>query len=307
MKNMKKLICMMLALAMVLALCACGSTASTTATEATEAPAAEEAADEAVDYSAMSLDELKAIISTVTEGKLTMATSPDFAPFEFYAIDDSGAPVLAGADVALAQYIADYLGLELEVIAVDFDGVLNELASGNVDIAVAGLAPDPKRMDAMDFSDIYYVDSQSFVTVQALADQFTTLDDTNKAELSIGVQNGSIQADLAEQYSPDADIVVLGKVTDIIAELLGGKLDGAYIATAIANNYAVNYPDLTIVLDVPEDVEGSAVGVCKGNEALLAGVNMAIAAAKAEGAIDRFVAEANELATGNIYEGLIED
>jgi polar amino acid transport system substrate-binding protein len=162
-------------------------------------------------------------------------------------------------------------------------------------------------MDAMDFSDIYYIDSQSFVTVQALADQFTTLDDTNKAELSIGVQNGSIQADLAEQYSPDADIVVLGKVTDIIAELLGGKLDGAYIATAIAKNYAVNYPDLTIVLDVPEDVEGSAVGVCKGNAALLAGVNMAIAAAQAEGAIDRFVAEANELATGNIYEGLIED
>jgi polar amino acid transport system substrate-binding protein len=255
----------------------------------------------------MSIDELKEVITTVTEGKLTMATSPDFAPFEFYAIDDSGTPVLAGADVALAQYIADYLGLELEVIAVDFDGVLNELASGNVDIAIAGLAPDPKRMDAMDFSDIYYIDSQSFVTVQSLADQFTTLDDTNNPELSIGVQNGSIQMDLAEQYSPDADIVVLGKVTDIIAELLGGKLDGAYIATAIANNYAVNYPDLTIVLDVPEDVEGSAVGVCKGNEALLAGVNMAIAAAKAEGAIDRFVAEANELATGNIYEGLIED
>jgi polar amino acid transport system substrate-binding protein len=282
MQNMKKIICMVLALAMVLALCACGSTTSSTATQA---PAAEETA-EAVDYSAMSIDELKEVITTVTEGKLTMATSPDFAPFEFYAIDDSGTPVLAGADVALAQYIADYLGLELEVIAVDFDGVLNELASGNVDIAIAGLAPDPKRMDAMDFSDIYYIDSQSFVTVQSLADQFTTLDDTN---------------------SPDADIVVLGKVTDIIAELLGGKLDGAYIATAIANNYAVNYPDLTIVLDVPEDVEGSAVGVCKGNEALLAGVNMAIAAAKAEGAIDRFVAEANELATGNIYEGLIED
>ena len=41
------------------------------------------------------------------------------------------------------------------------------------------------------------------------------------------------------------------KVTDIVAELLGGKLDGAYIETAVAQSYAVNYPDLAIVLDVP--------------------------------------------------------
>ena len=50
--------------------------------------------------------------------------------------------------------------------------------------------------------------------------------------------------------------------------------------------------------DVPYDVEGSAVGVIKGNEALLAGVNEAIAAALADGSMDSFVSEANELASG---------
>ena len=302
MKNMKKALAMLLALTMILALCACGSKAE--APVATEAPVAEP--DGPVDYASMSLDELKAVLTTVTEGKLTVATSPDFAPYEFYAVVD-GTPVLAGFDVALAGYIADYLGLELEMVPIDFDGVLNELAAGSVDLGLSGLSPVPDRMDAMDFSDIYYQDGQSFVTVQSKADLFPDLASANKAEYTIGAQNGSIQMDLANENTPDADIVPLVKVTDIIAELLGDKLDGAFIETPVAANYAQSYPELAIVLDVPYDVEGSAVGVCKGNEALLAGVNMAIAAAIADGSMDAFVAEANEQSTGEIIEGLLED
>ena len=245
-------------------------------------------------------------IPTVIPGKLTVATSPDFAPYEFYALVD-GKPVLSGFDVALAQYIADYLGLELEIIPIDFDGVLNDLASGNVDLGMAGLSPDPKRMDAMDFSDIYYQGGQSFVTVQDKADLFPDLESANKPEYSIGAQNGSIQMDLANQYTPDAGIINLVKVTDIIDELRNDKLDGAFIETAVAENYAKSYPELAVVLDVPYDTEGSAIGVSKGNEALLAAVNEAIAAAIADGSLDKFVAEANELSTGEIIEGLLED
>ena len=52
-----------------------------------------------------------AAVETVTEGKLTVATSPDFEPYEFYSIDEEGNPTLAGFDIALAQYIADKMGL----------------------------------------------------------------------------------------------------------------------------------------------------------------------------------------------------
>ena len=99
-------------------------------------------------------------VETVTDGKLTVATSPDFAPYEFYAIDEDGTPSLAGFDMALAQYIADYMGLELEVVTVDFDGVLTELQTKSVDLGMAGLSPDPVREAAMDFSDIYYEGGQ---------------------------------------------------------------------------------------------------------------------------------------------------
>ena len=278
---MKKIIAVMLALLMLVALCACGA-------KKEEAPANP--------------------YGLVTPGKLTVATSPDFAPYEFYSIDDKGNYTLAGFDMALAQYIADSMGLELEVIPMDFDGTLTELAAKSVDLSIAGYSPDPSRMDKMDFSELYYMGGQSFCCTQANKDKFQTLADTNKAEYSIGAQNGSIQMDLANENSPDADIVALTKVTDIIAELIAGTLDGAYIETAVAETYAKNYPELCVALEVPyEDAEGSAVGVSKGNEALLEAVNKAIAEALSSGKMDQFVAEANELASGNILEGLLED
>ncbi len=253
-----------------------------------------------------SADEQKEI-STINPGVLTMATSPDFAPYEFYALDENGTPTLSGFDIALAQYIADYLGLELEIIPMDFDGTLMELASKNVDISMAGYSPDPAREDKMDFSMIYYAGGQSFVTVKDKAELFPTLEATNNSDFQIGAQLGSIQVKLAKEHSPDADIVELSKVTDIIAELLAGHLDGAYIETAVAESYAVNYPDLAIVQPVPYDAEGSVVGVYKGNADLLAGINEAITAALEDGSMAQFVAEANVLASGDIIEGLLED
>lgn len=259
------------------------------------------------DYSSMTLEELIPLIETVNEGKLTMVTSPDFAPYEFYALDENDNPTLAGFDIALAQYIADKLGMELEIIPMDFKGTITELAAKKADIGMAGYSPDPEREDAMDFSDIYYEGGQSFVTVQANKDLFPDLASTNKAEYQIGAQLGSIQADLAKENSPDADIVELSKVTDIIAELLSGKLDGAYIETLPAQAYAKNYPDLAVVLDVPYEAEGSVIGVCKGNGPLLAAINLCIQDAIADGSLEQFVTEASELASGNIHEGLLEE
>ena len=295
---MKKLIAMLLALVMVLSLAACTSSEPA----ATEAPAAPAKA-----YSEMTIDELKPLIKTISDGKLTMVTSPDFAPYEFYALDEAGNPSLAGFDIALGKYIADFIGLELEIIPMDFDGTITELGMGSADIGMAGYSPDPEREKAMSFSKVYYTGGQSFVCHADNQAAFAALADANKADFQIGAQIGSIQADLAKENTPDADIVELSKVTDIIAEVIGGKLDGAFIETVVAETYAKNYPELCVALPVPYDAEGSVVGVNKNNEALLAAVNLAIEAALADGSMSAFVAEANELSTGDKYEGLLTD
>ena len=291
---MKKLISLLLAVLMIASLAACGNSK-------------DQAAEDTKDYSSMTLEELKAELKTVNEGKLTVATSPDFAPYEFYALDDNGDPTLAGFDMALAQYIADQLDLELEVIPMDFDGTISELGNKSVDLAIAGYSPDPERESLMNFSDLYYMGGQSFVTSAKMAGEMTSLDVANDAKYQIGAQVGSIRVDLANENTPDADIVELTKVTDIIAELLAGTLDGAFIETAVAESYQKNYPDLKIVCDVPYDQEGSAIGVNKDNGALLAAVNLIIAQVLADGTMDQFVADANELASGNVYEGLLDE
>ena len=294
-----------LSCAMVLTACSGGSKPAETTAAATEAEttAAESAAEES------SAEETKAAadIETVTPGKLTVATSPDFAPYEFYAIGEDGTPKLAGFDMDLAQYIADYLGLELEVVTVDFDGVISELQTKSVDLGMAGLSPDEKRMGIMDFSDLYYMGGQSLVTVKDNAEKYNSFEAINKPDVSVGAQVGSIQMDLANENSPEADIVGLPKVTDIISELLTGKMDAAYIETDVAKSYQKNYPDLEIVCDVPYDTEGSAIGVAKGNEELLKAVNEAIADALEDGSMDKFIADATELAAGQTYEGTLDE
>ena len=242
----------------------------------------------------------------VAPGVLTVATSPDYAPYEFYALDAEGNPSLAGFDMALAQYIADELGLKLEVVPMDFNGILGEMAANTADLAIAGLSPDPERLEAMDFSDIYYDGKQAFVTTKTAAAKFTDLASTNKAEFAIAAQTGTIQEELAKTYSPNANYISLPKATDIIGELVANQLDGAYVEWDVAVAYQANYPELTILCEVPYEAEGNVIGVRKGNEALLNAVNKALNKCVEEGTFAKFVAEALELAAGdtaNYVEG----
>ena len=58
-------------------------------------------------------------VTTITEGKLTVAISPDFAPMEFVDPTKTGNDMYLGFDVTLANYIADSLGLELVIMPMD--------------------------------------------------------------------------------------------------------------------------------------------------------------------------------------------
>ena len=292
---MKKILAIVLAALMVLSLAACGSK-----------PAAEEAAPAAPAATEAAAEE-KAEIPTVTPGKLTVATSPDFAPYEFYAIDENGDPQLAGFDMAMAKYVANELGLELEVVPMDFDGTIMELSQGNVDMSLAGYSVTEERKEIMDFSIVYYSGDQALVTSKDFADKISKLEDANNPEYTVEAQVGSIQAELMHENTPDADCVEMVKVTDIVAEIINGKAQAAFVEKCVAESYAKQYPELTIVCDVPFETEGSAAGISKGNTALVEAVNAALQKMLDSGEFDKAVAEANELASGEVYEGLLED
>lgn len=242
-------------------------------------------------------------LKTVKEGYLTVATSPDYAPYEFYDMS-SGKAELAGFDIAMAQYIADYLGLTLELVTMDFDGVLLEIQNKKCDLAMAGLSPRADRAELMDFSIIYYTSEQSLVTFDG---KITSLEQANDPSVKIGVQTGSIQEGLAQENTPNADIISLAKVTDIIAELVSGKLDAAFIETPVVNAYKATYEGLGIVCTIPEEDNGNIIGVCKDNADLLKYVNEAMQKALDDGTFNTFVKAAIEAATGDIYEGTLDE
>ena len=269
---MKKLLAMLLALVMVLALAACGA-----ADDAADDAAADDAADTAE-------------FVPVTEGCFTMATSADFAPYEFHILNDAGEDEIVGFDVALGQAIADKLGLELVIKDMDFDSLIMEVQNGSVDIAIAGFSVDPERAEVIDFSDVYYTGSQSFMI---LAEDAELYDDyADFAGIAVAAQTGTIQADLLAENIPDANQVLLANMNDIILQLVNNKVEGAFVETVVAENYIATYPELKIAWEVPDDSEGSAAVVAKGNTALLAVVNEVIADAIADGSMDQWVADA---------------
>ncbi|MBE6003326.1 MAG: transporter substrate-binding domain-containing protein [Lachnospiraceae bacterium] len=308
MKKKLSVICAALLAAASLAACGSSSTTATTAAAAATTAASQDTTaagtEAAKDETSEAATEAAAEFTTITPGKLTIGTSPDFAPYEFYHINN-GNPELVGFDISLAQKIADELGLELQVVPMDFDGILMELQNGNVDLGISGFSPSPERAQTFDFSDIYYTGGQAFVIRKADADKYK--DYTAFDKLPVGAQTGSIQMGLAEANTPNANIIGLAKVTDIISELVSGKLEGAFIEKAVAEQYIKNYPELQIAWDVPYDTEGSAIALKKGSD-LVPAVNSVISKVLSDGTMDGYIAEAQELASDseNVFEGQLD-
>lgn len=281
MNAFKKFAALLLALMMILSLAACGSKS-------------DDSAQGSSDGDASSDDTAKSKIEQIKEaGVLVMGTSADYPPNEFHTGVD-GKDTIVGFDVAIAQYIADDLGVELKVVDMSFDNLCINLAKGDFDIVIAGMASTEERLKSVDFSDPYF--KQQAILIRAEDDALY-----NKPEdLSghkVGVQNGTIQVPIANELAGEENVVGLVKAQDLIMELKSGKLDVVYIDYTAALAFAAANDDLTVKdVGIESDSEGQCIGVQKGNEDFVAYLNEKIAEMQEQGLIDQYVAEAQTLA-----------
>lgn len=261
---MKKYFAMLLALAMSLSLMACGSQ------------------DDANGDSA---------------NTLVLGTSADYAPFEFMYADGNGDMQYAGIDVSVAQYIADDMGKELQVENMAFEYLLTALAKGDYDIVIAAMEADEERLLSADFSDPYYTDVPPMILVKAeSADQYATLADF--AGKSVGAQTATTKEAIVTDEMEGASLVSLSLVTDLVNELVYGKIDAIVLDGAVAQEYASANSDLAIA--PASDELGAAapycVAVAKGDpKGLLPAINEAIAKMQSENAVEQFIADADAL------------
>ena len=283
MNAFKKFAALLLALMMILPLAACGSKSDDSAQGSSDGdtPSGDDTA--------------KSKIEQIKEaGVLVMGTSADYPPNEFHTEVD-GKDTIVGFDVSIAQYIADDLGVELKVVDMSFDNLCINLAKGDFDIVIAGMASTGERQKSVDFSDPYFKQQQAILIRKDDDSLYNKPEDL--AGHKVGVQNGAIQVPIANELAGEENVVGLVKAQDLIMELKSGKLDVVYIDYTAALAFAAANDDLLVKdIGIESDSEGQCIGVQKGNEDFVAYLNEKIAEMQEQGLIDQYVAEAQTLA-----------
>ena len=212
-------------------------------------------------------------LSTVQAGKLHMATNAAFPPYEM--TDDSGG--FECIDVEIAEKIAAKLGLELVVDDMDFSSVLTSVQGGKADIAMAGLTVTPDRQKNVDFTDSYATGVQ--VVIVPEDSDIKTIDDLAKDKM-IGTQEGTTGfiycSDTPENggFGEDHVIAYTNGATAIQA-LLAGKVNAVVIDSQPAKEFVAANDGLKI-LETEFVSEDYAIGVSKDNPELLEAVNNAL-------------------------------
>ena len=274
---MKKLSAMLMAGAMMMSLAACGSSASSASSEAVSS----EAASSEVSSSAASSEAASAAeLTTVTPGKLTMSTNAAFPPYE--STDDNGNFV--GIDIDVATAIAEKLGLELQVDDMDFDAALLAAQNGKSDLVMAGVTVTEDRQLVMDFSDSYATGIQSIIVKED--SDVATPDDL--ADKMIGTQRGTTGYIYCSDDFGDEHVTPYDDGLTAVQALVNGQVDAVVIDNAPAKEFVAANPGLKI-LDTAYAEEDYAIGVAKGNTAMLDAINGALEELKNDGTLQAII------------------
>ncbi len=236
-----------------------------------------------------SLDDIK------EDGKITMATSADFPPFEWTIMQD-GKPTIVGIDPTLAQKVADKLGVELEIQDTSFESIVTQVTSGRVDFAAAGMTSNEEREKVVNFSDSYYQSKTAFVVPKDAVDQYSNPEDF--AEKVIGVQKGTIQESLAKEEYPDAEIISMNKNGDLVEALKTGRVDAVMMDVIVVGEFVAQNADAIAQVDgveLDQDDNGFAMITHKNNEELLAVMNEVVQEVVESGEIEEIFKEYTEL------------
>lgn len=223
-------------------------------------------------------------------GVLKVGTEAQYAPYEFKDADAK----IVGADIALAQKIADDLGVKLEVVDMKFEGIIPAVQSGQVDLGIAAFSNTPERAKEVDFSNIYDKSEQMLVVDAQNKDKYTSVDALSG--LKVGAQKGTIQANLITKELTKSTLFELDKFPALALEVQNGNIAGLVADASVAKSLitgscgklaAANFTFTSEAAKV-----GKAVVIKKGNSGLVDAVNKSVDAFVSDGSWDKAYAQA---------------
>ena len=284
MKNLKKLALLGLTAAMSLSLlagCGSGTTGNAETPDASSSAPVTESQAPAEPTPAAAGE-----FTTVEAGKLHMSTNAAFPPYEMIKEDGT----FEGIDVEVAGAIAEKLGLELVVDDMGFDAALLAAQNGQSDMVMAGVTVTDERLEVMDFSNSYATGVQVVIVKEDSPIQ--TVDDLANADM-IGTQvatTGYIYcSDTPENGGYGEDHVTAYESGALAVQaLVNGQVDAVVIDNEPAKAFVEQNEGLKI-LDTEFAVEEYAIGVQKGNTALLDAINNALAELIEDGTVQSIV------------------
>ena len=262
MKNLKKILAAALALCMLFCFAGCG--AEDTASESK--PVVNEA-----------------VVKTVKDGKLIMATNAYFQPYEFYDGDK-----IVGIDAEIAAAIAEKLGLELVIEDMAFDSIITAVTEGKVDLGLAGMTITEERLKSVNFSISYAKGVQSIIVKEG--SPITSVDDlyADGAAYKVGTQLGTTGYIYATDDFGEDLVTPYTTGNEAVAALIGGDVDCVIIDNEPAKSFVANNTGLKI-LETSYADEDYAACIAKNNEALLEAIDTAITELTADGTIQAIV------------------
>ena len=209
----------------------------------------------------------------LARGYIEVAMEPYFAPNEFIDPSRQGEEQYVGADVELARYIADKLGVECRIVPLEFSAVLTGVTEGKYDLAISALAYTPARAEAMEMSKGY------------------RFDEDNANNFGLMIRSGDLDTIKSADDLTDGFLMVQeGKADAVVTEKKTAEL---FIA-ANAESSMVIVPDFSFVVD--ESTSGTRIGIPKGETALLNKINEIIDEVTASGIYDEWYEKYTEYA-----------
>ena len=201
--------------------------------------------------------------SSLGKDTLTMITSPDYPPFEFYNTQEGERQIL-GFDVDIAKTLAQQLGFKLKVMESDFNGLIPALQANRADFVMAGMSPTSERKKNVDFSIIYYQANDTIVSPK----KSSLKQPQDLAGKKVGVQLGTIQEQNAKKIAKKVtgiQLKQLNKVPEVIQEIKSGRIDAAIIEETVARGFAQANPELEFNVIPKDGVGGSAIAFPKSS------------------------------------------
>lgn len=228
---------------------------------------------------------------------LKVAMSPDFSPMEFVDPTKTGQDKFVGFDVSLAKYIADELGMTLEIMPMDFDACQAAVYSGKVDMSISGYSWTTEREEKYNLSDYYYAGEneteQVLITLKENAGKYTTTESLKGVK--VGAQGASLQESLAKAQLPDSELVLYTDINTGLQQLKKGDFQVMAVAIGNANALINNNPEVIMSgfqFVVDEKEANNLILLQKGNDELTTKVNEILAKAKAAGLYETWYEEA---------------